>query len=97
MYNGYLFELIRNPVITEKTNTLMVENKITFVVSEFATKENVKEAVEYIFKVKVKAVNILNRKGKPKNFKGQQVRRSGKKYAIVTLNKGETIELGIGA
>lgn len=97
MHNGFLLELIRTPVITEKSNSLSAMGKVLFKVSPLATKLTVKQAVEEIFKVKVDAVNILNRKGKPKLHKGKPVKRINRKFAVVTLAKGENIELGIGA
>ena len=68
------------------------QNKFTFHVADVAEKASVKMAVEKIFEVKVKKVNILNVKGKKKKFKGINGRQSDKKKAIVTLEKNYTID-----
>ncbi|WP_342271301.1 50S ribosomal protein L23 [Candidatus Tisiphia endosymbiont of Parasteatoda lunata] len=87
------YDLIRNPVITEKTNILSEQqNKFTFHVAGSAEKASIKTAVEKIFQVKVKKVNIMNVKGKKKRFKGVNGRQSDKKKAIVTLEKDYTID-----
>jgi large subunit ribosomal protein L23 len=86
------YDLIRTPIITEKTTILSEQNKFTFYVMISADKLSVKRAVEKIFDVKVKKVNILNTKGKNKIFKGIRGRTSDKKKAIVTLVEGYTID-----
>ncbi|WP_341757723.1 50S ribosomal protein L23 [Candidatus Tisiphia endosymbiont of Ditula angustiorana] len=87
------YDLIRNPVITEKSNILSEQqNKFTFHVADSAEKASIKMAVEKIFQVKVKKVNIMNVKGKRKRFKGVNGRQSDKKKAIVTLEKDYTID-----
>ncbi|WP_342268313.1 50S ribosomal protein L23 [Candidatus Tisiphia endosymbiont of Empis tessellata] len=87
------YDIIRNPVITEKTNILSEQqNKFTFHVAGSAEKSSIKMAVEKIFQVKVKKVNIMNVKGKRKRFKGVNGRQSDKKKAIVTLEKDYTID-----
>lgn len=86
------YDLIRNPVITEKTTILSEQNKFTFHVADSAEKASIKIAVEKIFQVKVKKVNIMNVKGKKKRFKGVIGRQSDKKKAIVTLEKDYTID-----
>jgi large subunit ribosomal protein L23 len=93
-YNYY--DLIRAPLITEKTTLLSEQNKYTFEVMEYACKTKVKNAIEHIFQVKVKKVNILNVKGKRKRFKGVNGCRSDLKKAIVTLEKDYTIDLATG-
>jgi len=91
------FDLIRKPIITEKS-TIMADdhNKFTFHVADFAEKSSIKSAIEKIFSVKVKKVNILNVKGKKKRFKGIIGRQSDKKKAIVTLEKDFTIDFSGG-
>lgn len=89
-------DLIRQPVITEKSTILGEDGKYVFKVSKEATKANLKMAVEKIFSVKVKKVNILNQEGKQKRFKGQIGRRSDYKKAIVTLEKDHSIDLAGG-
>ena len=84
--------LIKRPVITEKTTKLMEENKYCFVVDPRANKTQIKQAIEEIFKVKVKAVNTFNMMGKLKRMGRYEGRRPSWKRAIVTLEKGSRIE-----
>ena len=86
------YDLIRKPIITEKTTLLSEQNKFTFKVLKAATKESVKVAIEHIFAVKVKKVNILNIDGKKKRFKGREGCRADFKKAIVTLEPNYTID-----
>ncbi|MBN8512489.1 MAG: 50S ribosomal protein L23 [Rickettsiales bacterium] len=90
------YDLIRRPIITEKSTILGELGKYVFEVSSCADKHNIKKAIEAIFGVKVKAVNVLNQKGKTKRFKGVMGRRSDIKKAIVTLEKDNTIDLAGG-
>ena len=90
------YDLIRCPLITEKANDLAEYSKYTFKVSSFATKKSVKNVVEDIFEVKVKSVNILNKKGKAKLFKGRKGRRSDIKKAVVTLEQSYSIDFAGG-
>ena len=84
--------LIKRPVITEKTTKLMEENKYCFLVDPKANKTQIKQAVEEIFKVKVKAVNTLNVLGKVKRMGKYEGRRPSWKRAIVTLETGSRIQ-----
>jgi large subunit ribosomal protein L23 len=84
--------LIKRPIITEKTTRLMEQNKYCFMVDPRANKTQIKYAVEEIFKVKVKSVNTLNLLGKIKKMGRYEGRRSSWKRAIVTLEKGNRIE-----
>jgi large subunit ribosomal protein L23 len=84
--------LIKRPIITEKTTRLMEQNKYCFIVDPRANKTQIKAAVEEIFKVKVKAVNTLNLLGKVKKMGRYEGRRPSWKRAIVTLEKGSRIE-----
>jgi len=84
--------LIKKPVITEKTTRLMEENKYCFLVDPKANKNQIRQAVEEIFKVKVVAVNTLNMLGKVKKMGRFSGRRPSWKRAIVTLEKGSRIE-----
>jgi len=90
------YDLIRTPVITEKSTILGEQGKYVFDISPAADKSSVKKSIEEIFAVKVKSVNILNRKGKTKKFKGTIGRRSDAKKAIVTLEKDHSIDLAGG-
>jgi large subunit ribosomal protein L23 len=86
------YDLIKKPIITEKSTMLGELGKYVFEVSKFANKVNVKKAVESIFGVKVKKVNVLNIEGKTKKFKGVLGKRADVKKAIVTLEKDFTID-----
>lgn len=97
MDKGFLFEIIRSPIVTEKSSKQMADNKITFKVSSCANKDSIKSAVESIFSVKVASVNVFNKKGKVKVFRGHKGKRNNQKYAVVTLEQGQNIDLGIGA
>lgn len=93
----YLHDLIRKPIITEKsTNLTEVSNKYVFEVSAEANKSNVKKAVEFVFGVKVQKVNVINQLGKTKRFKGKLGKRSDFKKAIVTLGEGDQIDFSGG-
>ncbi len=87
------YDLIRKPLITEKSTFLGGLGKYVFEVAPDAEKTLVKKAIEGIFAVKVKSVNILNQKGKEKRFKGRIGRRSDVKKAVVSLEKDYTIDL----
>jgi large subunit ribosomal protein L23 len=91
-----IYEVIRRPVVTEKSTLGSEHNQVTFVVPLDATKPEIKAAVEQIFKVKVKAVNTLRSKGKVKRFRGQIGKRSDFKKAYVTLDEGHSIDVTTG-
>lgn len=91
-----VYDVIRQPLITEKATLLSEHNKVSFKVSPTATKTDVKAAVEQLFKVKVRSVNVLNSKSKTKRFKGFEGTRSGYKKAIVTLEEGQKIDVMAG-
>lgn len=90
------YDTIIAPVITEKSTLLSEHNKVVFKVPLTATKDDVKAAVEALFKVKVSAVNTVVQKGKTKRFRGVQGRRSDTKKAIVTLAAGQSIDVTTG-
>ncbi|HJD56430.1 MAG TPA: 50S ribosomal protein L23 [Rickettsia endosymbiont of Pyrocoelia pectoralis] len=90
------YDLIRRPIVTEKTTLLSEQNKYSFYVDKSAEKLTVKKAIEEIFKVKVKKVNILNVKGKKKRFKGIIGQQINRKKAVVTLEKDHTIDFAGG-
>jgi len=90
------YDVIRRPVITEKSTAASEHNKVVFVVDGAATKPQIKAAVEALFKVKVTAVNTLNRKGKTKRFRGIVGRQSDSKRAIVTLAEGQMLDVTTG-
>lgn len=84
------------PVITEKSTIASENNQVVFQVPLEATKPEISEAVETLFKVKVKAVNTLRSKGKKKQFRGRPYTRSTVKKAIVTLEEGHAIDVTTG-
>ena len=90
------YDVIRKPVITEKSTLLGEHNAVTFKVRPDATKPQIKAAVEALFRVKVKAVNTLVVKGKAKRFRGQPYKRANEKKAIVTLAEGHAIDVTTG-
>ena len=85
--------LIKKPVITEKSTANAQFNKYIFEVRNDANKINIKKTIEEIYKVKVQKLNSLNVKSKPKVFKGQRGKRSELKRIIVTLKEGNTIDM----
>ncbi|MGY8999093.1 MAG: 50S ribosomal protein L23 [Rhodospirillales bacterium] len=91
-----MYEIIRSPIITEKTTLISEHNQVTFKVPLEATKPEIKVAVEGLFEVKVKAVNTIVQKGKVKRFRGHVGKRSDFKKAIVTLADGDSIDITTG-
>tara|TARA_B100000963_G_scaffold187288_1_gene163004 strand:- start:539 stop:820 length:282 start_codon:yes stop_codon:yes gene_type:complete len=85
--------LIKKPVITEKSTANAQFNKYIFEVRNDASKISIKKTIEEIYKVKVQKLNSLNVKSKPKVFKGQRGSRSELKRIIVTLKEGNTIDM----
>lgn len=94
--NEHYYDIIVSPVITEKATMASEANQVIFKVAPNATKPKIKEAVEKLFDVKVKAVNTLIRKGKTKRFRGIAGRQSDFKKAIVTLEDGHSIDVTTG-
>ena len=91
-----MYELIRRPVVTEKSTLASQYNQVVFVVPLDATKPEIKAAIEGVFKVKVAAVNTLRNDGKVKRFRGQLGRRAASKKAYVTLAEGQQIDVTTG-
>jgi large subunit ribosomal protein L23 len=87
------YDIIRRPIVTEKTTILSQFNKVTFEVLRVATKPQIKSAVESIFGVKVSKVHVINVKGKVKRFKGTLGKCSDIKKAIITLSEGNMIDV----
>ena len=87
---------IKSPVITEKATGLSEQNKVIFKVHENASKESIKKNIEKIFKVKVLKVNTINKKPKTKMVRGKLGIKKGFKKAIITLKKGQSIDLASG-
>ena len=92
----YLYDKIISPHITEKSTNLSEQNKIIFKVPDKANKKNLKKNIEKIFKVNVTKINIINKKSKTKITRGRKVKVSGYKKAIVTIKKGQNIDLTTG-
>ncbi len=91
-----IYELIRRPLVTEKTTLMSEHNQVAFEVPLDANKHEIKTAIEELFKVKVTAVNTLRQKGKTKRFRGEAGRRSDFKKAVVTLKDGDSIDVTTG-
>jgi len=92
------YQIIKGPLITEKSTTLRgEENKFTFFVSLRASKAEIKKAIEELFKVKVIRVNTFNLKGKKKRLGIHEGYTSRRKKAVVTLKPGDTIRMFEGA
>ncbi|MBB5754244.1 50S ribosomal protein L23 [Prosthecomicrobium pneumaticum] len=90
------YDIIRSPVLSEKSTVATEQNKVVFNVLKTATKPEIKAAVEALFKVKVTAVNTMVRKGKVKRFRGVIGQQSDVKKAIVTLAEGDSIDVSTG-
>jgi large subunit ribosomal protein L23 len=93
-YSNY--DVIRAPVVTEKSTFVSDHNQVIFDVAMDATKPQIKEAIEALFSVKVKAVNTHIRKGKVKRFRNRLGVRNDVKKAVVTLVEGQTIDISTG-
>ena len=92
----HLFDKIYFPLVTEKSTNLSEQNKIVFKVPMKANKKNLKNNIEKIFKVNVTKINIINKKSKIKLTRGRKVKVPGFKKAIVTIKKGQNIDLTTG-
>jgi large subunit ribosomal protein L23 len=96
MNSERMYEIIRAPVVTEKSTRGSEFNQVTFKVAMDATKPEIKQAIETLFKVKVTGVNTLRVRGKQKRFRGRLGRRPNSKKAIVTLAEGQMIDVMTG-
>ena len=92
-----LFDTIISPTVTEKATSLSEFNKIVFKVNKGANKDSIKKSIEKIFKVNVVKINTINLKGKIKFVRGKESKKKNYKKAIVTLKKGQSIDLTTGA
>ena len=92
----HLYDKVLSPLVTEKSTNLSEQNKIIFKVNVNANKKNIKTNIEKIFKVNVTKVNIINKKTRIKITRGKKVRVKGFKKAIITLKKGQNIDLTTG-
>ena len=91
-----LYDKILSPLVTEKSTNLSEMNKVVFKVNSSANKRSVKKNIEKIFKVNVVKVNIINKQSRVKIAKGKKIKVRGYKKAIVTLKKGQNIDLTTG-
>ena len=89
-------DTIISPNVTEKSTSLSEFNKVVFKVDKGANKKSIKKSIEKIFKVNVIKINTINLKGKTKIVRGKKSYKPGYKKAIVTLKKGQTIDLTTG-
>ena len=92
----HLYDKILSPIVTEKSTNISEQNKIVFKVPVKANKKNVKTTIEKIFKVNVTKVNIINKKNRIKVTRGKKIKVKGYKKAIITLKKGQNIDLTTG-
>ena len=91
-----IYDLIQKPVITEKGTLLSNNSQVVFFIPMDANKNVVKQAVEKLFGVNVKKINIIVSKGKTKRFKGKRGKRKNEKKAIISLEKGQKIDITTG-
>ncbi len=91
-----LYDRILSPVVTEKSTNQSEMNKVVFKVNRLLNKKSVKKSIEKIFKVNVVKVNIINKQSRLKMVRGKKIRVQGYKKAIVTLKKGQNIDLTTG-
>ena len=92
----HLYDKILSPIVTEKSTNLSELNKIVFKVPDGSNKKNLKKNIEKIFKVNVTKINIVNKQKRTKVTRGKKVKISGFKKAIITLKKGQSIDLTTG-
>ena len=92
----HLYDKILSPLVTEKTTNLSEQNKVIFKVPNNSNKKSLKINIEKIFKVNVTKINIINKQNRTKLTRGRKVKVSGYKKAIITLKKGQSIDLTTG-
>ena len=92
----HLYDKILSPMVTEKTTNLSEQNKLVFKVPREANKTNLKKNIEKIFKVNVIKINIINKQNRKVVKRGKKVNVQGYKKAIITLKKGQSIDLTTG-
>ena len=92
----HYLDTIISPNITEKSTALSEHNKVVFKVNKGATKKAIKKSIEKLFKVNVIKINTINLRGKTKVVRNRKVFKTSQKKAIVTLKKGQSIDLGTG-
>ena len=92
----HLYDKIISPFVTEKSTNLSEQNKVVFKVPSSANKKNLKNNIEKLFKVNVTKINIINKQNRTKVARGKKIKVSGFKKAIITLKKGQSIDLTTG-
>jgi len=92
----HLYDKIISPFVTEKSTNLSEQNKVVFKVPSSANKKNLKNNIEKLFKVNVTKINIINKQNRTKLTRGKKIKISGFKKAIITLKKGQSIDLTTG-
>ena len=96
MHKFHSYDKILSPIVTEKSTNMSDQNKIVFKVQNSTNKEIIKKNIEKIFKVNVTKVNIIIKQPRIKLTRGRKVKVKGYKKAIITLKKGQTIDLTTG-
>jgi len=96
MHKIHLYDKILSPVVTEKSTKLSEQNKVVFKVPNNSNKLILKKNIEKIFKVNVTKINIIKKQSKNKLTRGRIVKIKGYKKAIITLKKGQSIDLTTG-
>ena len=96
MHKTHLYDKILSPIVTEKSTRLSEQNKVVFKVPNSSNKLILKKNIEKIFKVNVTKINIIKKQSKNKFTRGRKVKIKGYKKAIITLKKGQTIDLTTG-
>ena len=96
MHKFHSYDKILSPIVTEKSTNMSDQNKIVFKVPNSTNKEIIKKNIEKIFKVNVIKINTINKKPKTKTVRGKLGFKKGFKKAVVTLKKGQTIDLSTG-
>ncbi len=96
MHKTHLYDKILSPVVTEKSTRLSEQNKVVFKVPNSSNKLILKKNIEKIFKVNVTKINIIKKQSKNKFTRGRKVKIKGYKKAIITLKKGQSIDLTTG-
>ena len=96
MHKTHLYDKILSPIVTEKSTSLSEQNKVFFKVPNSSNKLILKKNIEKIFKVNVTKINIIKKQSKNKFTRGRKVKIKGYKKAIITLKKGQSIDLTTG-
>ena len=96
MHKTHLYDKILSPIVTEKSTRLSEQNKVVFKVPNSSNKLILKKNIEKIFKVNVTKINIIKKQSRNKFTRGRKVKIKGYKKAIITLKKGQSIDLTTG-